>query len=125
MWLAGAWLNLALGGAKVTDAAYAIQELGDKYSWTPKLHNAAAVCAMHQGQHEDAERQLLDALTKDGKDAETLANLIIVGMHMGRRGSAKLRTYATQLRAVSPAHALLAKQAALEEAFDAAAAGFA
>jgi coatomer protein complex subunit epsilon len=122
--LAGAWVNLALGGSKVTDASYVFQELGDKHTWTPKLYNGAAVCAMAQGQWDDAERALLEALTKDGKDTETLANLIVVGMHLGRRGGAKLRTYATQLRAVAPQHALLAKQAALEEAFDAAAAGF-
>lgn len=120
--LAGAWVNVSLGGAKVQDAAYAFQELADKYTWTPKLYNGSAACRMCMGAHDEAEKDLLEALTKDGKDAETLANLIVTGMHLGRRGGAKLRTYMTQLRAVAPNHALLAKQQALEESFDAAAA---
>ena len=107
------------------DAAYAFQELADKYTWTPKLYNGSAACRMCMGLHDEAEKDLLEALTKDGKDAETLANLIVAGMHLGRRGGAKLRTYMTQLRAVAPQHALLAKQAALEEAYEAAAAAFA
>ena len=123
--LAGAWVNLSLGGSKVTEAGYAFQELGDKYAWTPKLHAGAAACSLAQGQWDDAEKALLEALTKDGKDAETLACLVVAGLHLGRRGSAKLRTYLTQLRAVAPAHAFLAKQAALEEAYDAAAAALA
>ena len=123
--LAGAWVNVALGGAKVQDAAYAFQELADKYTWTPKLYNGSAACRMCMGAHDEAEKDLLEALTKDGKDAETLANLIVTGMHLGRRGGAKLRTYMTQLRAVAPQHVLLAKQAALEEAYEAAAAAFA
>lgn len=32
--LAIAWTGLALGGAKAQEAAYAFQELGDKYTWT-------------------------------------------------------------------------------------------
>ena len=35
--LATAWTGLALGGAKVQEAAYVYQELGDKYTWTVRL----------------------------------------------------------------------------------------
>jgi coatomer protein complex subunit epsilon len=122
--LATAWVNLALGGGKAQEACYVFQELGDKHSWTPKLYNGSAACHMQMGQFEEAEKDLLEALTKDGKDPETLANLVVAGLHLGRRGGSKLRTYLTQLKAVAPQHALLAKSAALEEAFDAAAAGF-
>ena len=120
--LAGAWCNLGLGGgAKVTEAAYAFQELGDKYVWTPKLHCGAAVCHMHQGQWDEAEKDLMEAVTKDGKDPETLANLVVCNLHLGRRASAKLRTYLAQLKAVAPQHPLLAKMALLEGNFDVAA----
>jgi len=59
--LAGAWCNLGLGGGvKVQEAAYAFQELGDKYVWTPKLYCGAAVCHMHQGQWDEAEKDLME-----------------------------------------------------------------
>jgi hypothetical protein len=32
--LATAWVGVALGGAKVQEASYIYQELGDKFTWT-------------------------------------------------------------------------------------------
>lgn len=123
--LAGAWVALAAGGAKVTDAAYAFQELGDKYGWTAKLHCGAAACHAAQGAWEEAEKELLEAQACDGKDTEALAGLLVAGLHTGRRGGAKLRAFQTQLRTLAPEHGLLGKQAALEASLDAAIAGLA
>ena len=61
---------------------------------------------------------------QDGKDADTLANLVACGLYNNRRGGQKLRTYVTQLRSVAPEHPFVTKSAAHEEAFNAAAAGY-
>jgi len=48
------------------------------------LRNGRAVCFMKMGQWEDAEADLLDAFNKDAKDADTLANLVTVGLHLSK-----------------------------------------
>ena len=83
------------------------------------------VCSMQMGQFEDAEKSLLEALNKDGKDADTLANLLACGLYNNRRGSQKLRTFLTQLKSVAPTHPYVAKMQQHEDAFAAAAAGYA
>lgn len=47
------------GGAKVQEAFYIYQELGDKFTWTVRLHNGLAVCQMRMGRWEEAEAELL------------------------------------------------------------------
>ena len=49
------------------------------------LYNGLAVSRMKQGEWEDAERDLLEALGKDAKDPDTLANLVTVGLHLGKQ----------------------------------------
>eukprot|EP00882_Tetradesmus_deserticola_P033681 GHRQ01038494.1.p3 GENE.GHRQ01038494.1~~GHRQ01038494.1.p3 ORF type:complete len:132 (+),score=67.97 GHRQ01038494.1:919-1314(+) len=119
--LATAWVGVALGGAKVQEASYIYQELGDKFSWTAPLHNGLAVCHMKMGEWEDAERDLLEALGKDAKDADTLANLVTVGLHLGKSTG----RYASQLKVVAPQHPVALRAAAGEELFDRAAAAMA
>ena len=82
--LAAAWVGLQLGGAKVQDALYIYQELGDKYAYTPAVYNGMALAHMKMGEWEEAERELQEALAKDAKDADTLANLVTVGLHLGK-----------------------------------------
>lgn len=71
----------------------------------PLLHNGLAVCHMKMGEWEDAERDLQEALGKDAKDADTLANLITVSSWVigdtdggcgGGRGGGGLRGHAAQ-----------------------------
>ena len=38
---------------------------------------------MKTGDYEEAERDLLEAFNKDAKNADTLANLITCGLHLG------------------------------------------
>lgn len=116
--LAAAWVALHQGGARVQEAYYIFQELGDKFAWTARLHCGLAACQMRMGRWEDAEAELLQAFEKNPKDADTLANLVVVSLHQGKPAA----RYVTLLKGAAPGHALLARAAAAEEAFDRAAA---
>lgn len=112
--LAAAWVGLHLGGAKVQEAYYIYQELGDKFTWTVKLHNGLAACQMRMGRWEDAEAELLQAFEKNAKDADTLGNLAVVSLHLGKPSS----RYVTLLKGVAPGHPMVQRMEAGEEAFD-------
>lgn len=112
--LANAWLNLAVGGSKIQEAFYIYQELSEKYSWTVPIMNGSAVCNMHMGHFEDAESVLLEALNKDAKDADTLSNLIVCSLHLGK----PTNRYLSQLKSLHPGHILVQRAANAELAFD-------
>eukprot|EP01026_Neomeris_dumetosa_P012081 TRINITY_DN1424_c0_g1_i4.p1 TRINITY_DN1424_c0_g1~~TRINITY_DN1424_c0_g1_i4.p1 ORF type:complete len:291 (-),score=49.66 TRINITY_DN1424_c0_g1_i4:196-1068(-) len=116
--LATAWTNLALGGKKVQDAMYIYQELGDKYNWTPMLHNGLAICYMKMNQYEDAEKELLEALNKDAKDVDTLANLVACVLHLGKPAA----RYQNQLKTAAPHHPVVKMMTSAQEMFERAAA---
>ena len=115
--IATAWVNLAQGGAKVQEASYIFQELGEKFSVTVPLMNGSAACLMRMGRYDDAERELLEALAKDSKHPETLANLFVCALHNGKPSS----RYMNQLKMVSANHPIVMKSAELEKLFDEAA----
>jgi len=112
--LAAAWVGLAQGGAKVQEAYYIYQELGDKFTWTVKLHNGLASCQMRMGRWEDAEAELLQAFEKNAKDADTLANLAVVSLHLNKPAS----RYVGLLKGVAPRHPLVQRIEEGEMAFD-------
>jgi coatomer protein complex subunit epsilon len=116
--LATAWVGAQQGGAKVQEAAYVYQELGDKLGWTAKLHTGLAVARMKMGEWADAERDLLDALEKSPAEPDALANLIAVGLHLGK----PVARYAAQLRTLAPQHPIARRYDAGAELFDRAAA---
>ena len=112
--LATAWVNVALGGSKVQDAMYVYQELGDKYTWTVKLFNGAATCAMAMGRFEDAEKELLEALQRDSKDPDTLHNLAVCALHLGKPAT----RFFNQLKTLTPKPGAVGKMEELEKMFD-------
>jgi coatomer subunit epsilon len=69
---------------------------------------------MKMGEWEDAERDLLDALAKDPRHADTLANLAVVAPRTGKSAARHL----AQLKAVSPGHPAVLAIKAHEEAFE-------
>lgn len=52
------------GAAKAQEAAYVYDELIDKYGSFPQLLNGLAVAKMHQGQWDEAETALKEAISK-------------------------------------------------------------
>ncbi|KAK8960653.1 Coatomer subunit epsilon-1 [Platanthera guangdongensis] len=119
--LANAWLNLAVGGSKIQEAYLIFQDFSEKYQMTGMILNGKALCCMHMGRFDEAEALLLEALNKDAKDAETLANLIVCSLHVGKSAS----RYLSQLKLAHPDHILVKRISSAEDSFDRAVQDFA
>ncbi|KAA0052455.1 hypothetical protein IC582_017656 [Cucumis melo] len=112
--LANAWLNLAVGGSKIQEAYLIFQDFSEKYPMTSLILNGRAVCCMHMGNFDEAETLLLEALNKDAKDPETLANLVVCNLHLGKPTS----RFLSQLKLSHPDHMLVKRISTAEENFD-------
>nr|XP_010315647.1 coatomer subunit epsilon-1 isoform X1 [Solanum lycopersicum] len=112
--LANAWLNLAVGGSKIQEAYLIFQDFSEKNQMTSPILNGKAVCCMHMGNFDEAETLLLEALNKDTKDSETLANLVVCSLHLGKPST----RYLSQLKISNPDHMLVGRAASAEEIFD-------
>ncbi|KAF5475474.1 hypothetical protein F2P56_007277 [Juglans regia] len=112
--LANAWLNLSVGGSKIQEAYLIFQDFSEKYQMTSLILNGKAVCCMHMGNFDEAETLLLDALNKDAKDPETLANLVVCCLHLGKPSS----RFLSQLKISHPDHVLVKRSSSAEESFD-------
>ncbi|RAL42813.1 unnamed protein product [Cuscuta campestris] len=112
--LANAWLSLAVGGSKIQEAYLIYQDFSEKYPMTSLVLNGKAVCCMHMGNFDEAETLLLEALNKDAKDPETLANLVVCNLHLGKPSS----RYLSQLKLSHPNHMLVKRSLSAEENFD-------
>ncbi len=76
---------------------------------------------MRMGNFEDAERELLEAINKESKDADTLANLVTCCVHLGKPTA----RYMNQMKLIDPNHMVMKRLTAAEEAFERAAASVA
>ncbi|KAL9382957.1 hypothetical protein Peur_023280 [Populus x canadensis] len=112
--LATAWLNLAVGGSKIQEAYLIFQDFSEKYPMTGLILNGKAVCCMHMGNFDEAETLLLEALNKDAKDPETLANLVVCSLHIGKSSS----RYFSQLKLSHPDHVLVKRASSAEDNFE-------
>ncbi|GAV65599.1 Coatomer_E domain-containing protein [Cephalotus follicularis] len=112
--LANAWLNLAVGGSKIQEAHLIFQDFSEKYPMTGMILNGKAVCCMHMGNFDEAETLLLEALNKDAKDPETLANLVVCSLHIGKSSS----RYLSQLKLSYPDHILVKRASSAEDSFE-------
>jgi coatomer protein complex subunit epsilon len=112
--LASAWLNLAVGGSKIQEAYLIFEDFSEKYPMTCLILNGKAVCCMQMGNFDEAETLLLEALNKDAKDPETLANLVVCSLHVGKSSSRHL----SQLKLSHPEHILVKRVSSAEDNFE-------
>jgi len=115
--LATAWTYIAMSGDKVQEAFFIFKELADKYGTSVQLLNGQAVCSIALKKFEEAERLLLDALEKNSKDADTLANLITCYLHMKKQNEIITR-YVSQLKVAAPNHPWVSSVKTAEESFE-------
>jgi len=118
--LTSAYVNMAMGGDKLKEAYFILQELSEKFGGSVLLLNALAVFNMLDGKYDEAEPLLNDALLKNGSDADTLANLATCLPHLAKPPELAAR-YQTQLKSVAPNHGWVTDMTAMGAAFDRAA----
>ncbi|CAA6668641.1 unnamed protein product [Spirodela intermedia] len=107
--LATAWHDLAVVGPLLFFWKY-IWWL-EKFLMTGLVLNGKAVCCMHVGNFDEAETLLLDALTKDPWDLETLANLIVCSIYLGKSST----RFLSQLKLHHPEYMLVKRLSAADE----------
>lgn len=86
---------------KYRDAQTAFQELIGRFGTSVTALNLIALAHLGQGRTQDAERSLLDALSKRSGDADTLANLVVVSHQLAKPQEATQR-YISQAKAAPP-----------------------
>ncbi|XP_039278146.1 coatomer subunit epsilon-like [Nilaparvata lugens] len=114
--LATAWLNIALGGDKLQDAFYILQELVDKYGVSCQLLVGQAACQVGLCRWEEADSLLHDAQEQDNADADAAINAILVNHHFNKITEANRML--TQLKESSSKHRFVKEILAKEDEFD-------
>jgi coatomer subunit epsilon len=83
--LAESWVGLRLGGEKYQQAFYVFEELAQAPSTSAaKSFVGQAVAELHLGRLPEAEAALQQAIEKDPKDPEAIANSIVLGVLNGK-----------------------------------------
>lgn len=66
--------------------------------------------------YDDAEKDLVEAINKDSKDPDTLQNLAVCSLHLGK----PVTRFVNQLKTLVPKPAAITQLESLEAAFDSA-----
>ncbi|KAH6712698.1 coatomer epsilon subunit-domain-containing protein [Leptodontidium sp. 2 PMI_412] len=83
--LAESWVGLRVGGEKYQQAFYVFEELAQAPSTSANQSLVSqAVAEIHLGRLEEAEAALKQALAKDPKDTEAIANSIVLEIIAGK-----------------------------------------
>ncbi|PNP43856.1 hypothetical protein TGAMA5MH_04139 [Trichoderma gamsii] len=119
--LAEAWVGVRVGGEKYQQAFYVYEELaqGSSTFSVPSLI-AQAVCEIHLGRLEEAQSALQQAIEKDPKNAEGIANLLVLNSISGNNTDELVES----LKQANPNHQLLLDLEEKSSLFDKAAAKY-
>lgn len=122
--LAESWVGLRIGGEKYQQAYYVYEELAQAPSTsTPSALIGQAVAELHLGRLPEAEVALQQALEKDPKHADALANMIVLSILAGKESN-EFNEHLSLLRDAAPSHPFLTNVAQKSELFDRAAARY-
>jgi len=120
--LAHVWINLAGNEEeKMEEALVIYTELIQKWGATPLLLNGLAVCHLKKlyskNETKLSEKELLLALEKDSNDANTLANLIVTQLLLGKDFD-QVQRVINKLKTVTKTHPLISNLETAESNFD-------
>ncbi|KAL7914895.1 coatomer subunit epsilon [Trichoderma velutinum] len=102
--LAEAWVGARVGGEKYQQAFYVYEELAQGSStFSVQSLIAQAVCEIHLGRLEEAQSALDQAIQKDSKNADGIANLLVLNSISGNNTEELVES----LKKASPNHQLL------------------
>ncbi|KAL9610971.1 MAG: hypothetical protein Q9167_004348 [Letrouitia subvulpina] len=120
--IAEAWVGMRVGGESYQSAFYVFEELAQTPSTTaPKSLISQSIAELHLGRLPEAEAALNQALEKEPRDIEAVANAVVLGTIMGKIAEVEERIAELKGRG----HLLLEDLEERGKAFDAAAARYA
>jgi len=120
--LATAWVYIAQGGDKISEAFYLLQELIEKFGQSVSILNSLAVCQLHLKNFTQAFQFLKQARNlriEKGKKAhpDTLVNTIVCLHHM-RKPADIITKIKMELEDADPNNAWLKDQETMSKIFD-------
>ncbi|KAF2005761.1 hypothetical protein P154DRAFT_518480 [Amniculicola lignicola CBS 123094] len=115
--LAEAWAGMREGGDKYQSAFYVFEELASTTA-TQSPHSlvAQAVSELHLGRLPEAEAALQEAINLDDSSADTIANLIVLNVLLGKKEEAA--TLRAKLQEADKDHRALADWREKKEEFE-------
>ncbi|PHH62475.1 hypothetical protein CDD81_7122 [Ophiocordyceps australis] len=119
--LAESWVGVRVGGEKYQQAFYVFEELAQAAATeSVRSHVAQAICEIHLGRLEEAQAALEQALSKEPKFADAIANTIVLNTLLGTDTKELTET----LKKVAPKHPFLLDLEEKSALFDKAAAKY-
>jgi len=120
--LATAWLHIAVGGDKLTEAFQLLEELVQKFGNSVDILNTMAVCQMGLKNWMKAfgllkQARELALVSKDKLAPETLINSIVCLQHLHKAPELVARIVG-ELKSTYPAHPWIVRYTAVESLFD-------